>query len=48
MNVNKSIFQLARDVNSPDARRGLAILIEFLKVVGARTSATVTNTTSAT
>lgn len=35
MNVNKSTLQLARDLNSPDARRGLAILVEFLKVVGA-------------
>jgi uncharacterized protein YjgD (DUF1641 family) len=40
MNVNKSIFGLARDMNSPDARRGLAILVEFLKVVGARTAIT--------
>lgn len=36
MNVNKSLFQLVRDMNSPDARRGIAILVEFLKVVGAR------------
>lgn len=35
MNVNKSVFALARDLNSPDARRGFAILVEFLKVVGA-------------
>jgi uncharacterized protein YjgD (DUF1641 family) len=35
MNVNKSVFDLVRDLNSPDARRGLAILVEFLKVVGA-------------
>lgn len=39
MNVNKSIFELVRDMNSPDARRGIAILVEFLKVVGSRTSA---------
>lgn len=43
MNVNKSIFTIARDMNSPDARRGLGLLVEFLKVVGARTSATGTN-----
>ena len=27
MNVNKSIFELVRDMNSPDARRGIAILV---------------------
>jgi len=36
MNIDKSAFQLARDLNSPEARRGMAILVEFLKVVGAR------------
>jgi uncharacterized protein YjgD (DUF1641 family) len=36
MNVDKSVFQLVRDMNSPDARRGIAILVEFLKVVGSR------------
>ena len=35
MDVNKSVFSLVRDLNSPDARRGFAILVEFLKVVGA-------------
>lgn len=35
MDVNKSVFALMRDLNSPDARRGVAILVEFLKVVGA-------------
>lgn len=35
MDVNKSTLRLVRDLNSPDARRGLAILVEFLKVVGA-------------
>jgi uncharacterized protein YjgD (DUF1641 family) len=35
MDVNKSVFALVRDVNSTDARRGVAILVEFLKVVGA-------------
>jgi uncharacterized protein YjgD (DUF1641 family) len=35
MDVNKSVFSLMRDLNSPDARRGIAILVEFLKVVGA-------------
>jgi len=38
MNVDKSLFQLVRDMNSPDARRGIAILVEFLKVVGSRTT----------
>ena len=37
MNVDKSLLQLVRDTNSPDARRGIAILVEFLKVVGSRT-----------
>ncbi len=36
MNVNKSVFELVRDVYSPDARRGVAIMVEFLKVVGSR------------
>jgi uncharacterized protein YjgD (DUF1641 family) len=36
MNVDKSVLQLVRDVNSDDARRGMAILVEFLKVVGSR------------
>jgi uncharacterized protein YjgD (DUF1641 family) len=36
MNVNKSVIELARDMSSPDARRGFAILVEFLKVVGSR------------
>jgi uncharacterized protein YjgD (DUF1641 family) len=35
MDVNKSLLALVRDINSPDARRGVAILVEFLKVVGA-------------
>ena len=35
MDVNKSVVGLVRDLNSTDARRGLAILVEFLKVVGA-------------
>jgi len=38
MNVDKSIFQLVRDFNSPDARRGIAIMVEFLKVVGSRST----------
>ena len=38
MNVDKSLFHLVRDMNSPDARRGIAILVEFLKVVGSRTA----------
>jgi uncharacterized protein YjgD (DUF1641 family) len=38
MNVNKSIFQIVRDLNSPNARRGTAILVEFLKIVGERSS----------
>ncbi len=36
MNVNKSVFEILRDLNSPDARRGISILVEFLKVVGSR------------
>ena len=36
MNVDKSIFQIMRELNSPDARRGIGILVEFLKVVGVR------------
>jgi uncharacterized protein YjgD (DUF1641 family) len=36
MNVDKSSFQLLRDISSPDARRGLGILVEFLKVIGSR------------
>jgi uncharacterized protein YjgD (DUF1641 family) len=39
MDVDKSFFALARDLRSPDARRGMAILVEFLKVVGARSAA---------
>lgn len=35
MDVNKSIFTIVRDLNSADAKRGVAILVEFLKVVGA-------------
>ena len=38
MNVNKSWLQLGRDVNSVEARRGMAILVEFLKVVGSRSA----------
>lgn len=38
MNVDKSIFQLVREMNSPDARRGMAIMVEFLKVVGSRST----------
>ena len=34
MDVDKSVFALMRDLNSSDARRGFAILVEFLKVVG--------------
>lgn len=39
MDVNKSVLGLVRDLNSADARRGLAILVEFLKVVGAHSTA---------
>ena len=46
MNVNKSVFALARDLNTPDARRGFAILVEFLKVVGAHAIASPPDTTS--
>jgi len=40
MNADKSAFQLVRDLNSPDARRGIAIMVEFLKVVGTRGTVT--------
>ena len=36
MNVNKSVLTIARDLNSTEARRGIGILIEFLKIVGAK------------
>lgn len=36
MNVDKSVFAILRDLNSVEARRGIAILVEFLKVVGGR------------
>jgi uncharacterized protein YjgD (DUF1641 family) len=36
MEVDKSVMGLLRDLNSPEARRGFAILVEFLKVVGAQ------------
>lgn len=35
MDVDKSVFAILRDLNSTEARRGIAILVEFLKVVGA-------------
>jgi hypothetical protein len=35
MNVDKSVLTLARDLNSTEARRGIAILVEFVKIVGA-------------
>jgi uncharacterized protein YjgD (DUF1641 family) len=36
MNVNKSVFTIVRDLNSAEARRGIGILVEFLKIVGAQ------------
>ena len=36
MNVNKPVLTIVRDLNSPEARRGIAILVEFLKIVGAQ------------
>ena len=36
MDVNKSVFEIVKDLNSKDARRGIAIIVEFLKVVGAQ------------
>ena len=51
MNVDKSFFALARDLRSAEARRGMAIMVEFLKVVGARSvtdALTHTSTTSTT
>lgn len=35
MDVDKSVFAILRDLNSTEARRGIAILVEFLKVIGA-------------
>ena len=35
MNVDKSVITIVRDLNSTEARRGIAILVEFLKIVGA-------------
>lgn len=48
MNVDKSVVQLARDLNSTEARRGIAILVEFLKVVGSRSVAGPATTQTAT
>jgi len=39
MNVDKSIFAIMHDLNSAEARRGISIIVEFLKVVGARSIA---------
>jgi uncharacterized protein YjgD (DUF1641 family) len=39
MNIDKSVFEIMRDMNSVEARRGVAILVEFLKVVGSRSTA---------
>ena len=46
MDVDKSVLGLVRDLNSADARRGLAIMVEFLKVVGAHAMPTSTATAS--
>lgn len=48
MNVNKSIFAILRDLNSEDGRKGIAILTEFLKIVGARSTTVVPLTQSST
>ncbi len=48
MDVNKSIFTIVRDLNSADARRGVAILVEFLKVVGAHAAPAAHEESSAT
>jgi uncharacterized protein YjgD (DUF1641 family) len=34
MNVEKSTLTLVRDLNSADARRGMAVMVEFLKIIG--------------
>jgi len=39
MNADKSVFELMRDLKSTEARRGMAMLVEFLKVVGSRNGA---------
>lgn len=41
-----SLSSLIRDINSPDARQGMAILVKFLKVVGARPALAPTKTTN--
>ena len=38
MDVDKSMFTIVRELNSTEARRGMAILVEFLKVVGANST----------
>ncbi len=40
MNVNKSLLEIVKDLNSKDARRGISIIVEFLKVVGAQSVTT--------
>lgn len=40
MDVDKSVFAILRDLNSKEARRGIAILVEFLKVIGAHATPT--------
>jgi uncharacterized protein YjgD (DUF1641 family) len=47
MDIDKSFFAIARDLRSPEARRGMAILVEFLKVVGARSAAIPSSTSPA-
>lgn len=39
MNVNKSVFAMLRELNTPEARKGVAMLVEYLKVVGGAHSA---------
>jgi uncharacterized protein YjgD (DUF1641 family) len=41
-----SVLQLLRQLNRPDARRGLGILVRFLGVVGARVPGVATNESS--
>uniref|UniRef100_E6QHM2 DUF1641 domain-containing protein n=1 Tax=mine drainage metagenome TaxID=410659 RepID=E6QHM2_9ZZZZ len=47
MDVDKSVFRIMRDLNSKEARRGIAVLVEFLKVVGAHSMVATPVNTSA-
>jgi hypothetical protein len=40
MDVDKSLFTIVHELNKAEARRGIAILVEFLKVVGLESTRT--------